>query len=55
MNKKGLLLIFLFGVIASCSSVEHRREVLQREHPDCEVDEELNIKCPLPFQREFHY
>jgi len=42
------LLYFLFLVLAGCSSISHRRELLQRQNPECEVTEELEIICPMP-------
>lgn len=42
------LATFLLAALG-CSSMEHRREQLQLEHPDCFVFHDLNIECPNPF------
>lgn len=36
------IVLFNFG----CSTKPHRRELLQAQHPDCYVEEDLVIVCP---------
>lgn len=47
---KVLLSIVFVMLIVGCSTTEHRRELLQSQHPDCFVMEDLTIECPDPFQ-----
>lgn len=56
MKKKYLFLIAAFIIFAAviilasgCASDQHRRELLEAEHPDCFVMQDLTMECPNPF------
>lgn len=42
-------LLFII-LLTGCSTQEHKRENIQREHPDCFVEYDLDIVCPDPFK-----
>lgn len=44
-----MALAFVLMIQNGCASKQHMRETLQREHPDCFVEPDLNIVCPDPF------
>jgi hypothetical protein len=44
-----IILAFVILFCCGCSSTEHRREQLEREHPECFVFHDLTIECPNPF------
>jgi len=41
--------IFAILILTGCASQEHKRELLQKQNPDCYVFESLLIECPDPF------
>lgn len=47
MNKVWYLFFLMMSACASAQN-EHMRDLLQLQNPECEVDEDLNLKCPLP-------
>lgn len=54
MNEvKGSSLVVCVAVLlllaSSCVSKQSKRAVLERDYPECWVDENEELECPLPF------
>jgi len=47
------MIYVLFLLLASCASQDHKRELLQKQNPDCFVMPDLQMECPDPFEGLF--
>lgn len=47
-----MLVTALLFICSSCATVEHKKEVLQKEFPECTITSDFDVICPIP---DFHH
>jgi hypothetical protein len=43
------IVVFLF---AGCGSTQAKKELLEKYYPECTVSDDLELKCPTPYDED---